>query len=443
MDYAKHIQKAEEAARRKNYDFAVELYQQLLELDADQGDARAGLRRVLKLRHEAKKGSRLLRALSGAGPLAVAKTMRKAGRLDAAIKSAEQYLASNPLDVDANLFLGEALEAGEYYKSACAVYEFIAEIAPKNPEGLKRAGAMMYQLGEHEKALDYYERALEADPRDQDALKQRKNLAAETALTKRRDDQVAHSREQIKDKDTARELERATRLHKSDDELREDLERLEARYAESPSDADLMVAMADVLEKLKEHEAALDLVERACDYRKDSPELAARRRKLREKVLKRGIAKADRLGDTEKANRLEQELLAFQLEALREEVRLRPGDAALRLELGRGLARTGELDAAVAEFQRAVDDPRVGLDALCQLGGAFQQKGFLDLAKKNYERALSGSSGTDARSKEILYNLGSIAEAEGQPDEARARFARIFEIDIGYKDVAEKMEHYK
>ena len=37
MDYSKHIQKAEEAARRRNYDFAVELYQQLLELDPDQG----------------------------------------------------------------------------------------------------------------------------------------------------------------------------------------------------------------------------------------------------------------------------------------------------------------------------------------------------------------------------------------------------------------------
>lgn len=443
MDYTKHIQKAEEATRRKNYDFAVELYQQLLELDADQGEARAGLRRVLKLRHESKKGGRLLRALSGAGPLAVAKTMRKAGKIEPCIKSVEQYLATNPLDVDANLMLGEVLEEGQYFKSACAVYEFIAEIAPRNPEGLKRAGAMMYQLGEHEKALAFYERALEADPRDQDALKQRKNLAAETALSKRRDDQVTHSRDQIKDKDEARSLERAGRRHQTEEELREELERLENQYAEAPSDPDLMVAMADVLEKLKEHDAALDLIERACDYRKDSKELRSRRLKLKEKVLKRGIAKADRLGDTEKANRLEAELIAFQLEALREQVRLRPGDAALRLSLGNSLLKAGEVDEAVAEFQKAVDDPRVGKDALVQLGGAFHQKGFLDLAKKNYERALDGSSGSDARSKDILYNLGSIAEAEGQPDEARALFARIFEIDIGYKDVAAKMETYK
>jgi tetratricopeptide (TPR) repeat protein len=185
------------------------------------------------------------------------------------------------------------------------------------------------------------------------------------------------------------------------------------------------------------------MIERACEYRRDSNELAARRMALREKVLKKRIARADRDGDTERANRLEQELVEMQLEALREQVRLRPQDAALRLELGRLLMKLGEVDAAAGEFQKAVDDPRVGRDAAFQLGQAFQEKGYADLAKKNYERAMEGGSGSDERSKAILYNLGAIAEEQGQTDEARACFARIFEVDIGYRDVAEKMEQYR
>jgi len=443
MDFTKHIQKAEEAARRRNYDFAVELYQQLLELDPDQGQARAGLRHVLKSRAETKRGGRFLRALSGAGPLALAKTLRKAGKIDACLKAAEQYLASNPLDVEGNLFLGEALEAGQYYKSACAVYEFIAQIAPTNPEGLKRAGAMMYKLGEHRKALEFYERALEADPRDQEALKQRKNLAAETALDTRESAGATHSREQIKDKDEARSLERATRLHRGEDEWREELERLEARYADSPNDPDLMIAMADAHEKLRDPESAFDMVDRACQYRRDSTELRARRDDLREKMLKKQISRADASGDTDKANRLESELRDVQLESLKRQIHLRPGDAGLRIKLGRRLLQRDDLDGAVGEFQKAVEDPRLGHEANFYLGSAFQAKGFTDLAKKNYERAMAGCSGSDERSKEILYNLGSIAEAEGQADEARSRFASIFEIDISYRDVATKMEQYK
>jgi tetratricopeptide (TPR) repeat protein len=434
LDFSKHIQKAEEAARRRNYDFAVELYQQLLELDPDQGEARAGLRQVLRKRFEAKKGSKLLRAISGAAPLTLAKTLRKAGRTGPCIKALEQYLATNPLDVDANLMLGEVLEGAQHFKSARAVYEFLADIAPRNPVGLKRAGAMMAATGEPLKALEYYERALEADPRDQEAIKARKNLAAETALLGGNYQKVQHSREQIKDKEKAQELERSQRLHRSEDELKAELERLESAYAESPNDPDLMLRIADVHERLRDFEAALDLVERACDYRKGSFELYERRSSLRAKVLKKQISRADKDGDAEKAGRLEEELKRLQEEDLRELVRLRPGDAALRVRLGRLLLRNEDADGALSELQKAVDDPRQQREALFLLGQAFQ---------KNYERALEGSASQDERTKEILYGLGSIAESEGEIATARTFYARIFEVDIAYRDVAAKMEAFK
>ena len=443
LDFSKHIQKAEEAARRRNFDYAVELYQQLLEIDPDQGEARSGLRRVLKKRLEAKKGGRLLRAISGAGPLALARTLRKAGKHAAAVKALESYLATNPLDADANLMLGQELEAGEHFKSARAVYEFLAEIAPKNPEGLKRAGAMMHRTGDPLKALEYYERALAADPRDQEALKARKNLAAETALRTTSFETAQHSREQIKDKGEARELERSNRLHRTEEELQHDLEQLEGRLADSPSDPELLIAMADVHERLGDPAAALDLVERASDYRKDSFDLIERVAALKSKVLKKSISQADKAGEAELAGRLEQELCSFQIESGRRLVRLRPGDGGLRLKLGKLLLRDEAYDEALSEFQKVVDDPRLAREALFYLGQSFQKKGFHDLARKNYERALDGNPGHDERAKEILYNLGTIAETEGQDEQARSCFSRIFEVDIGYRDVAAKMEQYK
>jgi tetratricopeptide (TPR) repeat protein len=302
---------------------------------------------------------------------------------------------------------------------------------------------MMQRTGDPARALEYYERALEADPRDQEAIKARKNLAAETALTRSSLDTVSHSRETIKDKDKAQELERSQRMHKSEDELKAELERLEGRYAESPSDPELMVQMADVHERLRDFEAALDLIERACDYRKDSFELLARRNDLRGKVLKKQVARADKEGDREKAGRLEEELKTSQREGLEELVRLRPGDGELRLKLGKHLLRSEDPDAALAQLQKAVDDPRQQREAYFYLGQAFHKKGFLDLARKNFERALEGSSGNDERSKELLYALGSICETEGDAGQARGFYARVFEVDIGYRDVAEKMEQLK
>jgi len=443
VDYTKHIQKAEEAARRRNYDFAVQLYQQLLEIDPDVGEARAGLRRALVKRHEQKRGGRLFDKLKGAGPLAVAKGLARAGRHEAAAKALESYLETNPSDEEGNLLLGISLENSGHFQSALAVFEFLAEIAPRNPEGLKHAGAMMRVRGDVARALAYYERALEADPRDREAIKARKDLAAEAALTSARYDEVAHSREQIVDPQEAARNERKRRLHVSQEELQEDLARLEERYAESSSDVDLMVEMAEVHEKLRDPETALEWIERALSYRRDSLDLVARASDLRVKALKKAVARADKAGDTEEADRLEARLLELELSDLRRRVELSPADANLRLELGKALLRQRRYDEAAAELQKAVFDPRLASDARGQLAQCFQGKGFLDLAKNEYSRALEGLPPTGERAREILYNLGAIAETEGHPAEARAFYARIFEVDIGYRDVAQKMEQLR
>lgn len=443
MDFSKHIQKAEEAARRRNYDFAVQLYQQLLDLDPDLGEARAGLRASLRKRHEAKKGSRLFKALKGATPLAMAKTLAKAGKHAAAAKSLETYLASNPLDEDANLLLGISLESAGHFKSALAVYEFLAEIAPKNPEGLKRAGAMARHKGDHAAALHYYERALEADPRDRDALRARKDLAAEAALSGSRLDEVQHSREQIVDQVEAKRLERSQRMHFSEDELREELARLEALFADAPSDPDLMVQMAEVHERLRDPEAALDLVERALQYKKDSFDLKAQASDLKLKALKKAVARADREGDRAEADRLEAELRKFEVDDLLTRLEAHPGDCSLRLKLGLAYYRQDDYDQAAAQLQKAMGDPRLKAEAQFQLAQCFHKKGFYDLAKKEYSSALGGCRGTDERAREILYNLGAIAEAQGDVAEARARFAEIYQVDIAFRDVAAKMEQLK
>ncbi len=355
----------------------------------------------------------------------------------------EQFLASNPLDEEGNLLLGICLETAGHFKSALAVYEFLTEIAPRNPEGLKRAGAMMAVKGDPSGALEYYERALEADPRDRDALKARKDLAAEAALDRARFGDVSHSREQIKDKEEAVRLERAQRIHHSEEELRSELERLEGRYAEDSSDVDLMLEMVEVHEKLRDPEAALDLARRAQSYRKDSTDLRDRVSGLELKAVKRAIARAGKADDQAEADRLEGQLRDLELADLQRRIELSPGDARLRLDLGRAFLRQDKADEAAAELQKAARDPRVENEARVDLARCFHKKGYMDLAKKEFEKALAARPTVDERAREILYNLGAIAEAEGDVAEARAFYAQIFEVDIGYRDVAAKMEQLK
>ncbi len=443
VDFSKHIQKAEEALRRRNFDFAIELYRQLLDLNPDLGPARAGLRQAIRKRSETKRGGKFLRSVGGAVPLAKARTLQKLGRHAAAANALEDYLAGQPLDEEANLMLGSALESAGHLQSACAVFEFLAEIAPHNPEGLKRAGAMMRSTGDPRRAIEFYERALEADPRDREALKARKDLAAETALTDSGLDQVTHSRELIRDKDKARLLERDQRRHRTEEELREELEVLRGRLGEGGADQETWLAMATVHDRLGELEEAGDLVERVLSFRELAPGTRNRAGELYVRGLKRRIAGASKLGQEELANQLEADLHEFELSDLRRRVLLEPADASLRLRLGKRLLHLGELDSAAAELQRAISDHRSRGEALFYLGQCFQRKGLSDLARSQYTAALEGLPGAGDRTKEILYNLGAISEAEGDAALARSFFVRIYEVDIGYRDVAEKMEQLK
>ena len=96
MDYSKHIQKAEEAVRRRNYDFAVQLYQQILEIDADVGEARRGLRRAPEGPRGHQEGRQAPEDGQGAGPPAMAQATSRGEGL-------RVLSATAPLDVEANM----------------------------------------------------------------------------------------------------------------------------------------------------------------------------------------------------------------------------------------------------------------------------------------------------------------------------------------------------
>lgn len=447
MDFQKHIQKAEEALRRRNYDFAIELYRQLIELDPNLGDARGGLRRALLQRQSAaKKKSGMFGKLKGAGPLAAAKGFYKASKFNAAAKALETYLGANPDNEDGTLLLGESLEAAGHKDSALAVYEFLAELAPSRGDGWRQAGILRLRNGDTAEAMRCLEKALEADPRDREAQKARKDLAAEVALEGGGLDAVAHSREKMVDAGGYKAQERRKRMHRSESELEADLERLEGIYADDPRNPDLMVDMAGVLEELKDMDGALAMYRRALSYRKESPEIASKVEALGIKSKKKALAKAGKEGDQGLADHLEAELGVLERKRLEGELERSPGAQAIRLDLGKLLFGQDDLDGALAHLQKVVPDPRLGSQARFYLARCFHNKGLTDLARQAFEAALPKSLGQDGqemdgRSCEILYHLGLIAEESGDAIQAKSHYARIYAVDIAYRDVAQKIEN--
>ncbi len=127
MDLSKHLEKADEARKRRNYPLAIGLYHQILDLDPDLEAARKGLRLALDGKFEGKNGRSSLAYVSGILSLLSAKIAGLTKNQRGQVRSLERFLVSGPGLVGPNLALGRALESGGWLRSAFAVYRHLAE----------------------------------------------------------------------------------------------------------------------------------------------------------------------------------------------------------------------------------------------------------------------------------------------------------------------------
>lgn len=444
MDLSKHLDKAEDAVRRRNFDFGIDLYRQLLSVDPANFQARLGLHRAYFRRQEAKPTPSWSAKLQGGPSLAIAKTFHAAKNYAKEAEAFEGYLALDPSNLAVTLDQGAAFERANLPDAALACYEALAEAVPTAGEAWKRAGALHARRRDVKRALECYTRALEIDPNDQESVKARKDLAAEGALQSSGLEAGVHSRDLIKDKGKAAELERGQRLLHTAEEIDAEIDRLMGELAASPSSVSILTQLSQLQERKNDPEAALDLVERALEAAPGDFDLKSRRGALKSRVLERRIealrAKAPQ--DAAAAEALaaaEKEKLAFEVDDARARAAEHPTDLTLKYKLGRLLLKAGLLDEALGELQKSVADPRVKTDSLVALGQGFFKKGIFDLARRQLERALETVPEGNPRAREILYNLGVVAEKAGAPKDALGYYLRIYEEDVSYRDVSEKV----
>lgn len=442
MDLSKYLEQAADAVKRRNFVMAVKIYSQVLQIQPDFGEARAGLRKALFQKVAQKPASKVMATLVGGPNLLIAGLCRLVGRHAAAARAFERFLVHDPLAEGANLKLGESLSRAGLRRSALAVYAAYAEKQPRCLDACRAAGALFYEQGKVPEALAMYEQALKVDPRDQESLKARKNLAAEGALRSTGIEEAKSSRELIKDKEQQRQLERQERLQLSAEEIEAELEQLEAKLQDAPNDQKLLRRCARLREMAKDLAGALDLIEQLLRATPGDGELQEIAGDLRLRLQEQMVQKAEKSGDTAAAERARAALLQMRVAEARRRVDRNPTDLAARFDLGSGLLGAGDVDAAIAELQQAVKDPRKKNESLFLLGKAFQAKRLPDLALGQFEKALQ-AAGSSVLAKEALYEMGRICQEQGKGDEALKHYTRILEQDIGFRDVTTLVEQLK
>ncbi len=445
-------QKGSDALSRENLDYALDLFNQVLEKEPAFFDCRKALREAQAKKSAGTSTGFFKKVFSSAGssPL-VAKAQLALRRNPAeALPIAEQILNGDPNNSAAHRIVKEAALALELPNTAMLALEYLCKNSPRDKALILETVEVMVQNKEIARAERIFAEAAQHFPGDADIAQAHKNLSASKTLgeggyEKLGGDQASF-RDALRNKSEAVSLEQEKRVQKSEDVAERLIAEYESRLPSEPNNLKLLRSLAELYAQKKQFAKSLDIYDRikSSDMAGSDPSLDRAIADTRVKKMEHAAAELNPFAPehAEQVAQIQMDKVAFQLGEAQKRVEKFPTDLALRFELGALYFQAGKISEAIQEFQKAQNSPHKRIAAMSYLAQCFAKRKMFDLAAKTFQNAIKEKTLFDEEKKELLYHLGCVFEGMGKKEEAIEQLKQIYEVDIGYKDVAAKVDAY-
>ncbi|MCS1410458.1 MAG: Beta-barrel assembly-enhancing protease [Verrucomicrobia subdivision 3 bacterium] len=442
--------KAKQAFNRNNLDYAVTLLENVLRQKPSCYEAREALRASQVKRHGGKKGflKKMLGTASGSSTLAKAQIALRTNPVEA-LAACESILSSDPNSVLAHKTLAQAAMACEFPRTAVLSLEIAYRSLPLDKDTALRLSEALIATGNTPRAEDILKKSAAEHRNDPEVLQALKDATAKRTLGEGGYEKITESagsfRDILKDEEEAVRLEDQDKQVKSESSIQRLAEEYKRKLANDPEDLKLVHQLADLYRKAGDFQQALSLFEQlAASDQGANLDLHQVITELKLEQFDADIAQLDPASDTYEAEY--QEILrckeAFEFENCMALASRFPTDLSLRLKLGQHFLKQGKLTKAIKEFQRAQGNAHIKTHAQRLLAECFSRRSMLDLAERTLKSAIKEKAMFDDEKKELLYDLGIVLEKSAKGGEAIEQFKLIFEVDIDFKDVAERVDRY-
>jgi len=447
--------KAAEAAQRENPDYAITLFCQILEKEPAFFDCRRALRVEQANKAAGTTTGFFKKMMSGAGASPhIAKAKMALGRNPAeAMAIAEQVLNSDPNNSFAHRIIVDAAQALDLPKTAVLSLEVMARHSPKDKALIIEFADLAARIGGEasasaERALDELARAAGFDP---DLAQAQKNLSARKTM-----DEGGYSaleggggsyRDILKNKEEAVSLEQANRVQKTEDTGARLIKEYEARLVSEPDNVKMIRSLAELYTEKKEFDRALEMYGRIKNSSHGGAD-SALDRAISETTVRKMDHQLSQLNPfapdhADQIAQLKAAKAEFKLTECKQRADKYPTDLGIRFELGQLYFEAGKIGEAIAEFQKAQQNPNRRIPAMSYLAQCFAKRGMNDSAVRTLQNAIKEKAAFDEEKKDLIYNLGCVLEAMGKKMEAIEQFLQIYETDMNYRDLAAKVDaHY-
>lgn len=181
QDLKEFYNKGTLALEKKNYEYAIEIFSQILSSKYDHLEARHYLHLSLKNKLGDKSPSFITNAVNTVNRLIgflSAEAMLKKSKVSEALEALEKIITSNPNDTETLKKIADVFYKNNLTANAVQNLEEAKVINAKDISILKRLGEIYLKKEDYKNAKSNYEAALKINPQDTEVLKSLKNLDA-------------------------------------------------------------------------------------------------------------------------------------------------------------------------------------------------------------------------------------------------------------------------
>lgn len=382
-----------------------------------------------------------------------AKSMIKKGDALKVLSDGETLLKVNPYNAQVLKAMAIAAESLNYWSTAAFLYQNIVDIYPTNKKIMLAMGDAYLKCRKADEALRVGDAMLKQDAGNGDAQALMRSASVIKTMDKGKwEDQDSDFKSKIKSADESIDLEKAGRLMNDEDTLLHMVERLKLQINDDPENINLYKEIVGSYRTLKKYDEALEFIGKArqlsmgkADTSLEKLEhdlnLASMTMKI-EQMNKELESNPDNNELKKSLEEMKSKEHSYRLKNAKGMVDKYPNDYNFRFIYGTLLFEDGRLDDAIAQFQLSQRSPKVRLQSLLGLGKSFMAGKKYDLAVDQFTTAKSESQLMNDSKKEIIYELGRAYELMGKPDKAFNEYKEIYQSDIGFRDVSQKINEY-
>lgn len=437
--------KALSAVQTSNLTYGVSLLQAVLKDSPGFLEGRKMLRKCeIQLAGGAKKKGGLFGSGGGVGRLVGQAKKDPAGTLPLI----EKELEKDPFNDAANDLLFDTFVKLELFESAAFALETVRKGSPENAKLLHKLAEFYISREQPMQASEVYNDIIKHHPTDGTAIKGAKDCSARASMQKQKWDENADMRSLMKNSAEFEELEKASRTGLTREQLEERRDKVVEKYNADPNNLAVVKDLANLYEQLEDWHNSHTFYSWAHSLSNGDVALATKAAAMNDRAQETDMKNLEAAAaldpdnaelkaalDARKADRIAEQVLDAQ-----RRVDQNPTDPQLRFELGSALYNAGDHSAAIPHLQQATRNPHIRTKVLLLLARTFRAKSMFDIAIKQLSDALADLVAMDNTKKEVLYEKGLIHTEMGAQDAALDCFKQIYEVDYGYRDVAQRVE---